>query len=144
MTNILLLHQNRFEGRLPDVFDQLPALTLVKVEYNQFTGPIPTSLSSCVNLEELILSHNQFGGGIPDEFVDLTALKEVSIAFSPRYTSSDISSDAVLSLQISFEKNLLSGDMPSGLCDAVDTGRLIFLGADCEAVSCSCCHNCHQ
>ena len=94
---------------------------MVKVQYNIFSGSIPETLATCEHLEELVLSHNQLEGTIPASFANLAAsAKEITVESNSN----------------------LQGAMPERLCEAVEYETITYLGADCESVSCPCCHNC--
>ena len=61
------LGSNSLTGGLPsDICDNLPQIEAIEVSYNQLSGPIPSSLSSCRKLQILSLSYNAFSGQIPE------------------------------------------------------------------------------
>lgn len=68
----LFLSNNHFSGDIPDdAFTGMSYLKKVYMANNKFTGKIPTSLAKSPRLLELRLENNQFIGPIPDFPPDL-------------------------------------------------------------------------
>ena len=64
---MMSLNSNGLTGGLPsDICDNLPQIEVIAVSYNQLSGSIPSSLSSCRKLQILSLSYNVFSGQIPE------------------------------------------------------------------------------
>ncbi|XP_068659987.1 pollen receptor-like kinase 3 [Aristolochia californica] len=79
----LFLTANHFSGEIPDdFFAKMESLKKVWLAHNAFTGAIPKSLSSLDHLMELRLEHNQFSGPLL-EFTQST-LKSFNISDNPR------------------------------------------------------------
>ncbi|XP_061343799.1 probable inactive receptor kinase At4g23740 [Gastrolobium bilobum] len=85
---ILSLRSNYISGHFPSDFSNLKNLSLLYLQFNNFTGPLP-DFSAWKNLSVVNLSNNLFNGTIPLSLSNLTEL-------------------AVLNL----ENNLLSGEIP--------------------------------
>lgn len=63
----IYLSNNRFSGGIADgVFKKFRSMKKVHLSHNKFTGRIPTSLVGLTRLLELRLDGNQFEGPIPD------------------------------------------------------------------------------
>ncbi|KAJ8629193.1 hypothetical protein MRB53_022516 [Persea americana] len=77
---IFSITQNQLSGSLPpDLGVTLPNLIGLYVGANQFTGPIPISLSNASRLEILGLSKNRFTGSIPTNLGRLRRLHTLSL-----------------------------------------------------------------
>ncbi|XP_030467774.1 probable LRR receptor-like serine/threonine-protein kinase At4g31250 [Syzygium oleosum] len=64
---MLMMSSNQFTGDIPDdKFDGMKALRMVYLDGNGFFGPIPKSLVNLPRLVNLSLEANQMGGKIPD------------------------------------------------------------------------------
>ncbi|XP_076929412.1 putative inactive receptor kinase At5g58300 [Bidens hawaiensis] len=75
---ILSLHSNFLNGSLPFDLLSLPSLTNIYLQKNQFSGQIPSSLSS--QLIALDLSSNSFTGSIPKSIQNLSFLKYLNVS----------------------------------------------------------------
>ena len=64
------------------------------------------------------MCHNELYGNVPNELGNLSQL-----------------------MKLTLEGNQLVGDMPAAVCD-LTTSTLTELVADCEEISCPCCHKC--
>ena len=61
------LSNNKFSGEVPaQAFQGMQWLKKIHLSHNKFTGAIPTSLASLPRLMELRLEGNQFSGPIPN------------------------------------------------------------------------------
>ncbi|XP_044509088.1 LRR receptor-like serine/threonine-protein kinase EFR [Mangifera indica] len=79
----LVLNNNSLSGELPaSIFDYLPNLQLLYLHFNMFEGKIPSTLSKCRSLQRLSLSHNNFIGAIPKEIGNLTQLRQIFLGFN--------------------------------------------------------------
>tara|TARA_B100000519_G_scaffold77236_1_gene66626 strand:- start:318 stop:938 length:621 start_codon:yes stop_codon:yes gene_type:complete len=65
------MHQNEFEGPLPDEFYQLTNLEQIYLNSNQFSGTISSQLSGLQSLERLRMHNNNFSGELPEEVCEL-------------------------------------------------------------------------
>ena len=74
----MILRGNSLTGGLPsDICDNLPQIEAIEVSYNQLSGSIPSSLSSCRKLQMLSLSYNVFSGQIPEGIGMLPLIQEL-------------------------------------------------------------------
>ncbi|KAJ9129370.1 hypothetical protein P3X46_033852 [Hevea brasiliensis] len=69
---VLSLRSNLLNGNLPSDISSLPSLQFLYLQHNNFSGTIPTSFSSQLNV--LDLSFNFFSGNIPESIANLTQL----------------------------------------------------------------------
>ncbi|KAL4273963.1 hypothetical protein GQ457_13G004660 [Hibiscus cannabinus] len=67
---------------LEDMFDHLPNLKRLYLNYNQLSGRIPASLFKCTELQTLSLADNQLEGSIPIEIGNLSMLQFLSIGYN--------------------------------------------------------------
>lgn len=74
---VLSLRSNLLYGNLPSDITSLPSLHYVYLQHNNFSGSIPTSFSSQLNV--LDLSFNSFTGKIPQTIANLTQLTGLSL-----------------------------------------------------------------
>ncbi|KAI3514969.1 hypothetical protein L1887_13717 [Cichorium endivia] len=75
---ILSLHSNFLNGSLPPDLLSLPSLTNIYLKKNEFSGEIPSSLSS--QLVTVDLSSNSFTGNIPTSIQNLTNLQNFNVS----------------------------------------------------------------
>ncbi|XP_031250753.1 probable LRR receptor-like serine/threonine-protein kinase At3g47570 [Pistacia vera] len=76
---LIELEEISYQGSLPlDLGFTLPNLEVLMVGGNQFTGPIPPSISNASNLRELGIETNRFSGKVPT-LENLQKLKMVNI-----------------------------------------------------------------
>ncbi|KAL8127571.1 pollen receptor-like kinase 1 [Apium graveolens] len=75
----IYLSDNKFSGEIkPDAFDKMTGLRKFAGARNQFTGPIPSSLTTLPLLTELRLEQNAFTGQIPNFLQDKLTVFNVS------------------------------------------------------------------
>ncbi|XP_042033536.1 probable LRR receptor-like serine/threonine-protein kinase At3g47570 [Salvia splendens] len=73
---------NRLHGNVPtDVGSTLPKLTLLDLQYNHFTGVLPSSLSNSSLIEHLYIQRNNFNGKIVD-LTKLSSLEMLLVAYN--------------------------------------------------------------
>ncbi|ESQ33428.1 hypothetical protein EUTSA_v10007627mg [Eutrema salsugineum] len=92
-------------------------LTDVTIEDNQFTGPIPSSISNWTRLNRLSLASNRFSGTIPEIFKSMRELKSLDLSrnrFSGKLPSS-IASLAPTLTYLDLSQNNLTGTIPNYL-----------------------------
>lgn len=58
----------------------MASLTLLYIDRNELTGPIPQSMGGLKKLQELSLFKNQISGSIPDSIANLTSLKILNLS----------------------------------------------------------------
>ncbi|XP_058111197.1 putative receptor-like protein kinase At3g47110 [Magnolia sinica] len=84
----LLLSRNRLEGNIPDDLSQLVRLNILGIRenelsllfgVNQFTRPIPVSLSNASGLALVNLNNNSFSGSVPLDFGNLKNLSRLRL-----------------------------------------------------------------
>jgi hypothetical protein len=90
----LYLNYNQFTGSIPSEIGNLPNLTSMYLNNNQFTGSIPSEIGNLTNLTHLFLSSNQLIGSIPPEIGNLTNLNGLYLGW-----------------------NQLTGEIPESICD---------------------------
>ncbi|KAI4370483.1 hypothetical protein MLD38_018834 [Melastoma candidum] len=109
---VLSLRSNYLSGDLPDDVPSIPALQYLYLQHNNFSGGIPSSLST--RLSVLDLSHNSFSGSIPEtlqSLARLTALKLEGNSISGTIPSLNL--PRLKSLNLS--SNNLTGSIPGSL-----------------------------
>ncbi|KAK9031013.1 hypothetical protein V6N11_032411 [Hibiscus sabdariffa] len=67
------------QGGIPEELLGLPFLTLLKIDQNFFSGPLPTFIGNMSRLESLSIAHNNFSGPIPKELGNLQQLYLLSL-----------------------------------------------------------------
>ncbi|KAK8483655.1 hypothetical protein V6N12_000563 [Hibiscus sabdariffa] len=90
-------------GAIPKELLDLPFLTMLDIDKNFFSGPLPAFIGNMSKLEFLSVSHNDFSGPIPKE---LGNLKELSM--------------------LSFGVNNFSGTLPPELGNLVNLKQLVL------------------
>ncbi|CAL5322642.1 unnamed protein product [Camellia sinensis] len=72
---------NQLHGSLPPGFGSMfPHLQILQLYGNQFTGPLPLSISNSLELVSLDVGENNFNGKITNYFGSLQNLKEITIS----------------------------------------------------------------
>ncbi|KAE8721085.1 putative inactive receptor kinase [Hibiscus syriacus] len=112
LTGALLFRSNRLSGNLPSDILSLPSLRYVKLQHNNFSGLIPSSLSR--NLDFLDLSFNSLTGTIPTTVQNLTNLTGVDLQNNSLIGHiPNLNLPRLRLLNLSF--NNLNGTIPSSL-----------------------------
>ncbi|KAJ4848732.1 hypothetical protein Tsubulata_043978 [Turnera subulata] len=76
---LLKIDQNYFTGPLPAFIGNLTALTLLSIAHNAFYGNIPPELGNLKELTLLSIGVNNFSGTLPPELGNLVNLEEIYI-----------------------------------------------------------------
>ncbi|GLJ09834.1 hypothetical protein SUGI_0116690 [Cryptomeria japonica] len=114
----LNLSSNRISGQIPSSgFASCSALTFLSLDRNNFTGPLPLSLSNCTALKILDLSENELIGPIPSSLSNLSNLQQLNLRYNnfagPIPESlSNCTNLVVLDLCFNY---LINGTIPKGL-----------------------------
>ncbi|XVF82915.1 hypothetical protein PTKIN_Ptkin16aG0089500 [Pterospermum kingtungense] len=76
----IALQNNSLSGSLSqDMCRHLPNLERLELEFNKFSGEIPSSIDECRSLQKLRLDKNTFCGSIPRSIGNLTRLKLLNL-----------------------------------------------------------------
>lgn len=70
---------NNFSGPIPDSLSWLTGLTRLGLSHNSLSGSIPASLGSLAGLEEMYLDNNMLTGEIPQSFNGLKNIKRLEL-----------------------------------------------------------------
>ncbi|PQQ00321.1 uncharacterized protein Pyn_14583 [Prunus yedoensis var. nudiflora] len=73
---ILKIDQNYFTGPLPAFIGNMSALTSLSIAINSFSGPIPKELGNLTELTTLSFGSNNFSGTLPPELGNLVKLEQ--------------------------------------------------------------------
>ncbi|KAL2632599.1 hypothetical protein R1flu_004078 [Riccia fluitans] len=79
--SILLLDHNEFTGPIPDTLDEMP-LYNANFSHNHFNGTVPESLGFIKQLLSLDLSYNDLTGAIPPNLGNLTFLDKFNVSYN--------------------------------------------------------------
>ncbi|MDX1994663.1 MAG: S8 family serine peptidase [bacterium] len=71
----LILSRNHFEGSFPSL---PPTITVLWLDYNQFSGPLPVDLGQRLpNLDDFVIRNNYFSGEVPASITELSGLEGI-------------------------------------------------------------------
>ncbi|KAI3437217.1 uncharacterized protein J3R85_005658 [Psidium guajava] len=90
--SILDMNQNLLTGPIPSTFGTCPSLIKIDLSHNRITGPIPDSINHLRGLILLDLSYNRLSGPFPESLRDMTGL-EALIMKGNRMESATIPND---------------------------------------------------
>ncbi|XP_054778254.1 receptor-like protein 35 [Prosopis cineraria] len=71
---------NMFEGKIPEVIEELGKLKVLTFSHNRLIGAIPSSIGNLMNLESLDLSSNKLVGKIPLKLASLDSLGYLNLS----------------------------------------------------------------
>ena len=109
----LSLRSNVITGQFPSDFANLKNLTLLYLQFNNFSGPLP-DFSAWKNLTIVNLSNNHFNGSIPVSLSNLTELAGLNLANN--LLSGEIPDLQLPRLQLlNLSNNNLQGSVPKSL-----------------------------
>ncbi|XP_041017353.1 probable leucine-rich repeat receptor-like protein kinase At1g35710 [Juglans microcarpa x Juglans regia] len=131
---------NQLNGSIPEELGNLRKLVELDLRENNFTGPIPSSLSLLTSLTLLVLSENQLNGSIPEELGNLSSLFKLyldgnklsgpipSLSLLTNLAYLNMSSNQISGyipsemgllenlMSLDLGNNMLNGPIPSNLC----------------------------
>ncbi|XP_058110861.1 probable LRR receptor-like serine/threonine-protein kinase At3g47570 [Magnolia sinica] len=133
--NALGVGLNRLHGNLPpNIGLTLPNLQNLYAVENQFTGPIPVSLSNASGLLLIDLDNNSFSGSVPLNFGSLKGLSRLSLwgnelgigkAHDLSFLNSLINCSSLQVLDVGF--NRFSGALPDSVANLSTQLRVLML-----------------
>ncbi|KAF4380264.1 hypothetical protein F8388_024557 [Cannabis sativa] len=118
LLRILHLEDNSLSGNIPNCWMYWQSLIFLNLGNNNFTGKIPISMGSLLNLKSLHLRNNSLSGEIPNSLQYCTMLSVFDFGLNmieghiPTWIRDSLSDLIVLS----FPSNKFSGWIPSQLC----------------------------
>ncbi|KAH9319456.1 hypothetical protein KI387_021225, partial [Taxus chinensis] len=71
---------NQFSGEIPSALSSCIDLQYLNLSWNAFEGPIPTSLTTLKNLQDIDSSKNNLSGTIPIAFKDMKLLHHINLS----------------------------------------------------------------
>lgn len=120
------LSDNKLNGKIPNLIDQLSFLEVLQLNQNFLTGGLPDNLCNLFNLKNLHLTNNPtLGGSIPNCINQLKNLEYLTLAIcglTGNLPASVGSLDKLISL--SLFQNSLSGPIPSEIGDLTKLSSL--------------------
>lgn len=114
---ILHLGENLLSGNIPDCWRYWPSLTVIKLDDNNLTGEIPSSMGSLNNLQSLHLRNNTLSGEMPLSLRNCAMLKVIDLSLNkfvgriPTWVG-DLSNLMILDLR----ENKFNGMVPYEIC----------------------------
>ncbi|KAL6531171.1 hypothetical protein OROHE_014240 [Orobanche hederae] len=109
---VLSLHSNYLNGTLPADVLSIPSLQFLYLQYNNFSGGLPLSLSS--RLSVIDLSFNSFSREIPVGAGNLKRLSVLNLQFNT-FSGNIPNLDLPRLKSLNLSHNLLSGSIPDSL-----------------------------
>ncbi|KAL5726831.1 hypothetical protein ACHQM5_000081 [Ranunculus cassubicifolius] len=114
--SVLKLYWNNFQGPLPSVLRNLTNLETLNLFHNEFSGALPDWLSDLNSLKYLYLMENSFSGVIPTSLGALPALRVIDIGYNQLCGSIPPSLGSLSKLiSITLRTNKLTGPIPYSL-----------------------------
>ncbi|KAK3439117.1 hypothetical protein EUGRSUZ_C03760 [Eucalyptus grandis] len=110
---MLSLHQNQFDGLLPETLTQCKELIILRLSYNRFQGSIPRDIGSLQKLQKLSFAANNLTGTITRTIGNMSSLQWLIIGSN--YVEGEIPSEIgnlVNLQQMVLVENLLTGQVP--------------------------------
>ncbi|THU69918.1 hypothetical protein C4D60_Mb08t19480 [Musa balbisiana] len=127
-TQVLFLNNNKFYQQIPANLGSTPA-AYITFAYNDFTGPIPSSIGkACETLIEILFLGNRLSGCLPYE-VGLLKKATVFDAGSNQLTGPiPLSFGCLVKVeQLNLAGNQLCGEVPDVVCRLAKYGNLVNL-----------------
>ena len=117
-------------GSLPDV-TTLTSCSNFQMDYNNFTGPLPSGLPSMTNLVQLSLTFNEFTGTIPSNVGSLNQVKGFYLGHNKIGGTIPTSLGIMTMLQggLDLSHNDLTGTIPSEI-DLLSNLRILLLNSN--------------
>lgn len=149
LTN-LQLDGNAVTGSIPSEIGLLSSVTKFYMHYDALTGKLPSELGAMERLTHLIFDFNSLTGTIPSELGSLSNLKRLDLAYNFLISTIPTELGRLSNLTIVYsQNNMLTGIMPSGVCDLrqdpsdPNGGGIKVLVVDCVTeIKCDCCTFC--
>ncbi|XP_062080040.1 receptor-like protein EIX2 [Humulus lupulus] len=119
VTGILDMSNNQLFGSLPDCWGNFKSnLYFLKLDYNDFSREIPSSIGSLTNIQSLQLGNNNFSGALPSTLENCTSLRALDFGWNslegtiPSWIGERFASLVFLNLK----SNKFVGNIPLSLC----------------------------
>ena len=131
----LLLDHNKLTGRIPD-FSEFTSLVLLKLNNNNFSGPIPESLGTLPSLSRLHLNDNNLSGAMPSWLSNMQSTRMTELFLDGNQITGSIQSiDIGAKIDLEFDIGDTSAyiSIPSGAAPA--NTKLNFSVSDASTVS---------
>ncbi|XP_062080035.1 receptor-like protein EIX2 [Humulus lupulus] len=118
-TYFLDMSNNQLFGSLPDCWGNFNShLNFLKLDYNDFSREIPSSIGSLTNIQSLQLGNNNFSGALPSTLENCTNMRALDFGWNglegtiPRWIGERFTSLVFLNLK----SNKFVGNIPLSLC----------------------------
>ncbi|KAF8711090.1 hypothetical protein HU200_029096 [Digitaria exilis] len=132
---ILQLDYNKFTGVIPSSLCNLSNLAVLTLELNQLDGYIPPCLANLQRLEKFHIFNNNLHGTIPNELFRIPTLLDIDL--SSNNLDGPLHADIGNARQLTYldiSSNTISGEIPStlGNCESlqdINLGHNVFSGS---------------
>uniref|UniRef100_A0A5B6Z074 Protein kinase domain-containing protein n=1 Tax=Davidia involucrata TaxID=16924 RepID=A0A5B6Z074_DAVIN len=108
------LSDNQFTGNIPSSLSSLSQLSAMSLNNNQLTGEIPDAFQGLTELVNLDLSSNNLSGQLPPSLENLSSLTTLHLQNNQLSGTLDVLEDLPLR-DLNIENNLFSGPIPENL-----------------------------
>ncbi|XP_071704079.1 receptor-like protein EIX2 [Rutidosis leptorrhynchoides] len=118
MLKLLNLSNNKLSGKLPNCWKDFDRMSILNLEFNQFTGSIPDSMGALFYINMMSWLGNSLTGELPLSLQNCTELKLLDLGENqlsgtiPEWVGESLSMLVVLSLP----SNRFNGTVPTSLC----------------------------
>lgn len=152
LTETLNLGDNKWQGTVPDVFQDYLSLDLFDISNNQLSGTIPATVFSIPTIRLVYMSECGLSGTIPASYASAPLLRDLFLDGNGITGTVPAVASGQLELLNEFllQDTLITGTMPDSVC-ALKDFSLDDLWSDCGGASpeieCDfpdCCNRCFE
>ncbi|CAN1134276.1 Receptor-like protein 52 [Linum perenne] len=125
--SVIRLDSNEFSSPIPDFFAEFRNLTVLRLSSCLLNGEFPETIFQVPSLELLDLRHNAFSGSIPSSLFAIPSLQKLQLSFNQLRGDIPIIPSSSFMAYVDYSRNFFNGSIPAEISNYLSLANFFSL-----------------